>query len=675
MRRSPLFALLVSACTVFGLVSTAGVAVAAPATAAFRKVQDWGSGFTAEYKITNSSSAALTGWKVEFDLPNGTAPGSYWDADLTTTGNHHTFINRGWNGAVAVGASVVFGFNGTTTGGFTEPLNCKLNGSPCGGGPADVTPPSTPSGLKSTGKTSTSVSLTWNASTDNTGVVAYDVYRAGTVATSSTSTSASVGGLTASTAYQFTVKARDAAGNTSAASAAVAVTTDAGTGPPPVWHPNYLAVGTVHEPFDGSEQFLDKVQSRFPAGKKIDYGYLYLNGGSQINEWHARTERLAGKSKARGMTPVFVVYAVGGNTDSSTQVWNSLQSTSYLGQVFAGVRDVAKTATTIMGNDRIGYVVEPDTLGYVLQQFAGQYGNDPNRIPAGTSGVYDSGVLTRGVDPDFPNTLAGFVKAMNHVLRKYTPNTFLGWQLNLWGAAGAPGNGVIHSTEAWGFETGKQRLQDNARANASFARDAGVAVGADFVSIDKYGLDAMCAESSLASDPARATWFWNADLWNNYLLYAKTLKDTLALPVVLWQVPVGHINGSKQTSPTEYNSSGRFPDFPNSVQQCEDSASTYLFGDSFTATGNRLAYFSRNDWHDPKVTVSGNTVTWGSHFAEAANAGVVAILMGAGVGTATRGVPQPGNLTNFPVSAPTDNYYWITRVQQYYANPTSLPAG
>ncbi|MFE2544518.1 carbohydrate binding domain-containing protein [Actinacidiphila glaucinigra] len=101
---------------------------------------------------------------------------------------------------------------------------------PGGGGGGDTQAPTAPSGLTSTGKTSSSVSLSWNAATDNTGVTSYDVYRGSTLATTVTGTSATVTGLAASTAYTFTVKARDAAGNTSAASNAVSVTTSAGGG-------------------------------------------------------------------------------------------------------------------------------------------------------------------------------------------------------------------------------------------------------------------------------------------------------------------------------------------------------------------------------------------------------------------------------------------------------------
>lgn len=93
-------------------------------------------------------------------------------------------------------------------------------------GASDTQAPTAPSNLTSTGKTSSSVSLSWTASTDNVGVTGYDVYKDGAFAIAVTGTSATVSGLSAGTTYTFTVKARDAAGNHSAASNEVTVTTD-----------------------------------------------------------------------------------------------------------------------------------------------------------------------------------------------------------------------------------------------------------------------------------------------------------------------------------------------------------------------------------------------------------------------------------------------------------------
>ncbi|EPX60208.1 cellulose 1,4-beta-cellobiosidase [Cystobacter fuscus DSM 2262] len=550
----------------------------------------------------------------------------------------------------------------------------KLIG-PCTTSGGDTLPPTQVTGLKATSTTSTQISLAWNAASDNVGVTGYLVFRNGTQVGTATSTSYTDGGLSPSTQYSYTVKAKDNAGNLSTVSSTLVASTAPGTTEPPPptgsWHPSYLALGTVYEPFTGTDRFFTKVNPLFPAGKRLDYGYLYLNGGSQISEWHDRAVRLANKSKEQGMTPIYVVYGIGGNTDSPAAVWGNLQSAAFLTTYFKGLRDVGQTATGIIGTGRIGYVIEPDTLGYIQQQYGPQYGNDPAQMPAATYAVYDSGVLQRGVDPTFPNTLTGLVQSINYTLRKYTPKAFLGWQLNLWAAPGAPSTGIVHATEVYGLEAGKTRIQENARANAGFALKAGVKYGnAEFISIDKYGLDGAGAAGANPNDPATSLWFWNADLWNNYLLFVRTLKETLSLPVVLWQVPAGHINGTLQSSPTAYNASGTFPLLSNAVQQYEESAAPYFFGDRITLSGNRLAWFSKNLWGDPKVSVSGSTVTWGSHIPEAANAGVVAILMGAGVGVSTRAIPQPGS---YPEDQPTEGYYWISRVQDYYRAPVTLP--
>ncbi|GAA0411369.1 fibronectin type III domain-containing protein [Paenibacillus motobuensis] len=94
----------------------------------------------------------------------------------------------------------------------------------------DTQAPSTPANVTVTGVTSSSVSLSWTASTDNVGVTGYDVYQGTNLALSVTGTSATVSGLSAGTAYTFKVAAKDAAGNVSPQSTAVSATTTGGGG-------------------------------------------------------------------------------------------------------------------------------------------------------------------------------------------------------------------------------------------------------------------------------------------------------------------------------------------------------------------------------------------------------------------------------------------------------------
>ncbi|MER5552851.1 cellulase family glycosylhydrolase [Streptomyces sp. NPDC002793] len=105
-----------------------------------------------------------------------------------------------------------------------------------GGTPGDTEAPTAPGTPTASAVTATSATLTWPAASDNVAIAGYDVVRVNgttdTTAASSTTNGVTLTGLTADTAYTFAVYARDAAGNRSARSATVAVTTDEG-GPTP----------------------------------------------------------------------------------------------------------------------------------------------------------------------------------------------------------------------------------------------------------------------------------------------------------------------------------------------------------------------------------------------------------------------------------------------------------
>tara|TARA_R110000823_G_scaffold159218_5_gene290363 strand:+ start:9703 stop:12747 length:3045 start_codon:yes stop_codon:yes gene_type:complete len=94
-----------------------------------------------------------------------------------------------------------------------------------GAGAPDTQAPTAPSSLAASNVTQTTLSLSWNASTDNVGVTGYDVFQGSTNLGSVTGTSANITGLSPATAYSFKVRAHDAAGNNSGFSNTVNVTT------------------------------------------------------------------------------------------------------------------------------------------------------------------------------------------------------------------------------------------------------------------------------------------------------------------------------------------------------------------------------------------------------------------------------------------------------------------
>ncbi|MET7373715.1 chitinase [Micromonospora arida] len=138
--RSLVLSLVAALAATLGAAWVALPAYAAGATASFVKTADWGSGWEGKYTVTNGGSSTINGWSLAFDLPSGTTLGSYWDALLSSSGQRHTFTNRSWNGTIAPGASVSFGFLGSGSG---SPGGCQLNGASCGGGTPPTTPPPT----------------------------------------------------------------------------------------------------------------------------------------------------------------------------------------------------------------------------------------------------------------------------------------------------------------------------------------------------------------------------------------------------------------------------------------------------------------------------------------------------------------------------------------------------
>ncbi|RYJ40953.1 Endonuclease I [Flavobacterium anhuiense] len=105
-----------------------------------------------------------------------------------------------------------------------EYVNQIWGGTPSG----DTQAPTAPTSLASTSTTATSISLSWTASTDNVAVTGYDIYANSVLKTTVSSTTATITGLTASTVYSIYVKAKDAAGNASASSNTISVTTNSG---------------------------------------------------------------------------------------------------------------------------------------------------------------------------------------------------------------------------------------------------------------------------------------------------------------------------------------------------------------------------------------------------------------------------------------------------------------
>lgn len=136
----------------------------------------------------------------------------------------------------------------------------------------DTQAPTAATGLNVSGTTSNSISLAWNASTDNVGVTGYNVYMNGILQTTASSTSTTISGLAPSTTYSFYVVAKDAAGNLSSNSSTVSGTTNSG--------------GTTPGTSCANENF-----ETIPAANSTYTTRTWSNGGISWTATDARTDQ------------------------------------------------------------------------------------------------------------------------------------------------------------------------------------------------------------------------------------------------------------------------------------------------------------------------------------------------------------------------------------------------
>ena len=661
----------------------------------FVRTSNWDNGFNADIRITNPGPEIIDGWELSFGFePQIT---QLWNGTLRVDpGPVYVVTHLDWNAQIAPGASVTLGFGATGT--FSQSVtDCTLNDGACdvryeiGGGGGGGTPTAfislegvdddaTFTRIDGQGNTGFTLSLTngetpeaFTAMTNNADVLGVRIEADHRLV------------VTPRTAGFAGIRIEEAGGGVRHIGIAVRETDGSMPG-----LPGYLAVGSVSEDSNSHLSFFRNFEEG-DRNRRVDIRYIYLNGGP-VNGWVTwtnvpgdRARRYIRESQKLGIIPFFIYYNVPDGGESYETDKAHLQDPEYM----AGYYRDLKLALDIIAEEAdgwpIGMLLEPDFIGYMAQN---RENPDPLTFPdagpgvaARTDAAYTTDdrngepILVRGEDPDFPASIRGFVESVNYLIRKHTPDTILGWQFNLWasppgGHTGTPipGSGLIHKTDTEGFEAGRVNIYNEAAAITQYYLNSGVAsYQADFVSIDKYGLDAVGQNNGAAQNPEASIWFWNADHWMNYLIFCRAMRETAQLPVILWQIPVGHINTSEADNP--YADNGRFTPLSNQHQRWEDSAGTFFLGDTFNTERARLDFFSRNQGGDAKVSREGNRVTWLGHMEETADAGVIAVLFGAGVGTSTQGTPPSG-----PTDAdPTDDYWWIVKLQRYLMNPVALP--
>ncbi|GAA4937744.1 lytic polysaccharide monooxygenase [Streptomonospora halophila] len=103
----------------------------AECTVDYSIANEWSGGYTANVSMTNEGDSALQDWSVAWDFADGSTVTNGWSAQFAQEGTRVTASNTDWNGDVAAGASVSFGFNAENGGSAAEPTAFEVNGETC----------------------------------------------------------------------------------------------------------------------------------------------------------------------------------------------------------------------------------------------------------------------------------------------------------------------------------------------------------------------------------------------------------------------------------------------------------------------------------------------------------------------------------------------------------------
>ncbi|MGR6973810.1 glycoside hydrolase family 6 protein [Streptomyces cynarae] len=120
---------LVAGATGTAVVTTPAHA-AVPCTVDYKVQNQWGTGFTAAVTVTNNS-AAKSSWSVKWSYAGNQKVTSGWNAKISQSGAAVTAANESYNGSLATGGSVSFGFNASYSGTNAVPATFTLDGVTC----------------------------------------------------------------------------------------------------------------------------------------------------------------------------------------------------------------------------------------------------------------------------------------------------------------------------------------------------------------------------------------------------------------------------------------------------------------------------------------------------------------------------------------------------------------
>ncbi|KAG8158106.1 hypothetical protein KVR01_011867 [Diaporthe batatas] len=322
--------------------------------------------------------------------------------------------------------------------------------------------------------------------------------------------------------------------------------------------PDYLSFGALSDLVDleGKDLTAAKVSSVFKyAG---DNGAGDAGGYLDDDPATTKTVKLAALVSenlgGQPVLPVMISYTVNlSGGDSETHLLDESGLEHSFGNLILSMQ-LAKKASE--NKVTAGYIVNPDFLGANEQDKRSPDFSMPVVAPL------TKALAHRNVDAAVPstitNTLAGYVQAVNWLIRTAAPEVTFGWQVNLWGVG----------SSAWIYDkTDADVATPNAKTTAAYVRSLGAYDGPyapDFLAIDRFEADDFTERAYTVA------YCYGPREWARFYGFAAAVAMELKVPVMPWQIPASRVPRAADDAVT-----------PGSLERDQwGTGGTYLFGDA-----------------------------------------------------------------------------------------------
>lgn len=312
--------------------------------------------------------------------------------------------------------------------------------------------------------------------------------------------------------------------------------------------------------WDGAMREALEVEENGVRPYQLDRRYIYMDDttnmkaywgvdGVAVNNW-SRNDYY----ESKGVKPAIVIYMLQRGGDSWSAVEAGMSSREFMHDYFTYIATIADSSK---GTQPI-YVLEPDVWTYMLQQARE---NDPGRYTTTIddwSKIEDNNfesfchINDLGLPwlEEFENKASNLPGAVIKTLKMVDPGCYAGILIGFWGWQPAESNGIGL------FTNSSDIIGVGARETAKFtaALINSTPYRGDFAGLEKNGQDAGYWTGAYASaltwdDRQNAAW----------VDFAKTISTETDLPLVGWQISIGHEG------------------LPNSLNSYEDTFFPYFF--------------------------------------------------------------------------------------------------